>query len=163
TVEALYLRYRILQNFEMALMAPPEELEGLMNFIIVGGGPTGVELAGAIAEMKKNVLPKDYADLNFKIMQIHLLEGSPKLLANMSEPASRKSKIYLERLGVKVLLNTRVKDYDGKFVSLEDGTTIPAKTVIWAAGIQGNPVQGLKAEALMRGNRFIVDRQNKIE
>ncbi len=107
TVEALQLRYRLLQNFEKALtITDADELQRLMNIVIVGGGPTGVELAGAVAEMKKYVLPKDYPELDFDKMNIYLLEGAGKTLAAMSEKSSAQSQKYLERLGVKVLTNT---------------------------------------------------------
>ncbi|MBA3649165.1 MAG: NAD(P)/FAD-dependent oxidoreductase [Chitinophagales bacterium] len=163
TVEALYLRYRILKNFEDALTAPAEELEGLMTYVIVGGGPTGVELCGAIAEMRKAVLPKDYPDLDFKNMKIILLEGSPKLLGSMSEQSSEKAEQYLTKMGVHVSTSTRVKEYDGKLISLENGNSIRTDTVIWAAGIRGNVLEGINPQIVVRGNRITVDRCNKVE
>src|SRR5687767_4695569 len=122
TVEALQLRYRLLQNFEDALTVTDEKiLQRMMTIVITGGGPTGVEVAGALAEMKKYVLPKDYPELDFSKMNIFLLEGSNKTLGSMSEKSSLQSKKYLERLGVKVMPNTIVKDYDGTNVMLLDG------------------------------------------
>ncbi|MEO6166392.1 MAG: NAD(P)/FAD-dependent oxidoreductase [Chitinophagales bacterium] len=163
TSEAINIRQHVLQNFEDALIATEEERKGLMNFVIVGGGPTGVELSGAFAEMKRHVFPRDYPELDFSKMNVMLLEGSDKTLGNMSKQSSLKSKLYLEELGVKVMLNTRVKDYDGKLVQLEDGSTIPSNTVIWAAGIRGNTIEGMPANAITRGNRFKVNRYNLVE
>ncbi len=163
TSEALQLRYRILQNFENAVSASPENLEALMTFVIVGGGPTGVELAGALAEMKKHVLPKDFSDFDFSMMKILLIEGSGQTLNSMSDHASAVSQKYLEQLGVQVMLNTRVKDYDGENIVLESGERIKTKMVIWAAGITGNVIDGLNAELIVRGNRIKVDRYNRVD
>lgn len=163
TSEAINIRQHVLQNFEDALIASEEERKGLMNFVIAGGGPTGVELAGAFAEMKRHVFPKDYPELDFSKMKIILMEGSSKTLGSMSEQSSVKSKLYLEELGVEVMINTRVKDYDGKQVLLEDGAVVPSNTVIWAAGIRGNAIKGLKPEIIARGNRLKVDRYSCVE
>jgi NADH:ubiquinone reductase (H+-translocating) len=163
TVEAIQLRHRLIQNFEDALVAEDEEaIQRLMNVVVVGGGPTGVELAGALAEMKKFVLPKDYPELDFSRMNIYLLEGADRLLLAMSEKSSADSKRYLERLGVKVILNNVVKEYDGQDVTLSDGKTIPAAMVIWAAGIKGNVPDGIDKELIVRGNRIKVNRYNRI-
>ncbi len=163
TVEALQLRYRLLQNFEKALTVTDEnELQRLMNIVVVGGGPTGVELAGALAEMKKYVLPKDYPELDFSKMNIYLLEGTPKTLAAMSERSSARSKKYLERLGVKVLINTLLKEYDGQNVLLNDGNRINSATVIWAAGIKGNIPGGIDKSLIARGNRVKIDRRCRV-
>src|SRR5688572_26869268 len=138
TVEALQLRHRLIQNFEDALLTKdPDLLQRLMNIVIVGGGPTGVEVSGALAEMKKYVLPKDYPELDFSRMNIYLLEGGDRVLATMSEKSSEDASKYLNKLGVSLLTKSVVKDYDGEQVILE-GKTIPASTVIWAAGIKGN-------------------------
>ncbi|OUD37353.1 NAD(P)/FAD-dependent oxidoreductase [Flavobacterium sp. FPG59] len=160
--EAIQLRNQILQTFEDALIAPAEELQSLMNFIVVGGGPTGVELAGALAEMKKNILPKDYPDKDFSKLTIYLLEGSPNVLNPMSVDSQKMSKKYLEDLGVIVMTNTLVSHYDGETVSLQNGEIIRSKNVIWAAGITGNTLEGIPTSALTRGNRFLVDRFNGI-
>ena len=160
--EAIQLRNQILQTFEDALMAPVEELQSLMNFIVVGGGPTGVELAGALAEMKKNILPKDYPDKDFSKLTIYLLEGSPNVLNPMSADSQKMSQQYLEELGVIVMTNTLVNHYDGETVSLQNGDTIASKNVIWAAGITGNTLEGIPRSTLTRGNRFTVDRFNCI-
>lgn len=163
TVEALQLRHRLLQNFEDALTVKDEtELQRMMNIVITGGGPTGVEVSGALAEMKKYVLPKDYPELDFSSMNIYLLEGSGKTLGTMSKKSSTDSKRYLERLGVKVMTNTFVKDYDGRNVLLQDGTMIPSSTVIWAAGIKGNVPGGVDKNLIVKGNRIKVDRHCKI-
>jgi NADH dehydrogenase len=161
--EAIQLRNRILQTFEDVLTAEPEEIQPLLNFVIVGGGPTGVELAGALAEMKKNILPKDYPDKDFSKLTIYLLEGSPHVLNPMSEDSRKKSRKYLEELGVIVKTNIFVSNYDGKIVTLQNQETIESKNVIWAAGITGNTLEGIPTESITRGNRFIVNRFNKIE
>ncbi|MCW3122272.1 MAG: hypothetical protein JWQ38_1764 [Flavipsychrobacter sp.] len=163
TNEAIALRNRILLNFEDALSAPPDELEGIMNIVIAGGGPTGVELAGSLAEMKKNVLPKDYPDMDFSRLNIYLVEGQPHTLQNMSEPSQKRSQEYLEALGVKVWLNTLVQDYDGKTITLKDGRAIKTRNMIWTAGVMGNVPPGILAEHIVRGNRIKVDHYNRME
>lgn len=164
TVEALQLRHKLIQNFEDALhAASADELEKLMNIVVVGGGPTGVELSGAIAEMKTYVLPKDYPELDFSKMHIYLLEGTGKTLAAMSEQSSSNSFNYLQRLGVTVKTNTLLQDYDGEQVTLNDGTSIPSKLVIWAAGIKGNVPAGVDPSLIARGNRIKVDAFNFVQ
>ncbi len=164
TAEALQLRHRILHNFEDALSTKdPVVLQRLMNIVVVGGGPTGVELSGALADMKRFVLPKDYPELDFTKMNIFLLEGTSKTLGVMSEKSSEQSRKYLERLGVTVLTNTLIKDYDGKTAVMQDGKTIETFTVIWAAGIKGNVPVGVHPDLIVKGNRIRTDRQCKIE
>lgn len=164
TVEALQLRYRLLHNLEESLtIEDPAELQARMNIVVTGGGPTGVEVSGALAEMKKYILPKEYPELDFSKMNIYLLEGSPETLAAMSDKSSNDSRRYLERLGVKVMTSTLVKDYDGKEVILSDASKIQAHTVIWAAGIKGNVPVGINKELIARGNRIKVDRQNRMQ
>ena len=162
--QALDIRSLILQNFESAAVTNnSKEREALLNFVIVGGGPTGVELAGAIAELKNNILPKDYRDLDANTMQIHLLEGNDRLLPPMSENASSKAQLYLKELGVKVHCNTFVKDYNGKTVTTNSNLTLASQTLIWAAGVTGNLVHGLKAEMLEeRSNRYKVNCYNQV-
>jgi NADH:ubiquinone reductase (H+-translocating) len=163
TVEALQLRYRLLQNFETATTVKDEKaLQQLMNIVVVGGGPTGVELSGAIADMKRFVLHKDYPELDFGKMHIYLLEGTGKTLAAMSEKSSEQSKKYLEKLGVTVLTNALLKDYNGEKITLQSGDEIATKMVIWAAGIKGNVPDGIDKTLLARGNRIKVDRQCKV-
>lgn len=163
TAEALQIRFRLLQNFEVALTTTdPLALQRLMNIVVVGGGPTGVEVSGALAEMRKYVLPKDYPELDFSKMNIYLLEGGPKTLAAMSEKSAIQSKKYLEQLGVEVMTNTLVKDYDGTNVLLNNGQQITSGTVIWAAGIKGNVPAGIQQDLVARGNRIKVDRQCRV-
>ena len=163
TVEALQLRHRLIQNFEDVILAKdPQEIERLLNIVIVGGGPTGVEVSGALAEMKKYVLPKDYPEIDFSRMKIFLLEGGDRTLATMSEKSSLDSCRYLKKLGVEVITKALVKDYDGKDILLDGGRKISAYTVIWAAGIKGNVPMGINPELIVRGNRIKVDRHNKM-
>jgi NADH dehydrogenase len=163
TVEALQLRHKLIQNFEDALHAhSAEELQRLMNVVVVGGGPTGVELSGAIAEMKKYVLPKDYPELDISKMNIYLLEGTAKTLAAMSEKSSEDSSRYLQKLGVTVMTNSLLNEYDGKTVYLKDGSTIQSSLVIWAAGIKGNIPAGIEQSLIARGNRIKVDPYNHV-
>lgn len=159
TVEALQLRHRLLHNFEDALSVKDElQLQRLMNIVVVGAGPTGVELSGAIADMKRFVLPKDYPELDFSRMKIYLLEGTGKTLSAMSEKSGTQSQRYLENLGVTVLTNTLLKDYDGKTVQLQNGDTIESSMLIWAAGIKGNVPEGISKDLIARGNRIKVNR-----
>jgi len=164
TNEALTLKNRLLTNFESAYTAEtPEELEEIMNIVIVGGGPTGVELSGAISQMKKFILPKDYPDLDFSKLNIYLIEGSPNLLGPMSDLAHKKSYEYLTNMGVKVWTDGRVTDYDGKKISLDDGRSINSRNIIWAAGVMGNVPEGVATrEELQRGNRLKVDGTSKV-
>ena len=162
--EAIQLRNRILQTFENALnITNPESLQTLLNFVVVGGGPTGVELAGALAEMKRHVLPKDYPDKDFSKLTIYLLEGTASTLSPMSKGSQNMSQKYLEELGVVVKTNTMVSDYDGIVVTLNNGEKITSKNVIWAAGVTGNVIKGFPETCITRGNRLIVNRQNKVE
>lgn len=163
TTDAIALRNRILLNFEDALSAAPEELEAIMNIVIAGGGPTGVELAGSLAEMKKFVLPKDYPDMDFSKLNIFLVEGMAHTLQNMSEPSQRRSQEYLEQMGVKIILNTHVKDFDGKSLTLSDGKVISTRNMIWTAGVTGNLFPGLPAGLVVKGNRIKVDVYNRLQ
>jgi NADH dehydrogenase len=160
---AMALRNRILQTFEDTIIAGPAERQALLNFVIVGGGPTGVELSGAMAEMKKYILPRDYPGIDFSRLTIYLLEGSPNTLNAMSEPSRAKSRQYLEKLGVIVRTSTVVEDYDGEKVSLKGGETIAARNVIWAAGVTGNHLEGVPAAGLMKGNRLKTNRYHEAE
>ncbi|MCR9286667.1 MAG: NAD(P)/FAD-dependent oxidoreductase [Bacteroidetes bacterium] len=162
--EALFLRNAILEDYEKALStANYDDRQGLIDIVIVGGGPTGVEVAGALAEMKKYVLPKDYRELDCDEVDIHLLQGSDCLLKGMSSEASESAYKFLTDLGVDVKLNVRVTDYDGEYVHTKDGTKIRADKVIWAAGITGNKIKGLPKESMTWGNRILVNRFNQIK
>ena len=164
TVEALQLRHRLLHNFEDALTAKDAAtLQRLMNIVVVGGGPTGVELSGAIADMKRFVLPKDYPELDFSQMKIYLLEGTGKTLGTMSERSSKDSLRYLEKLGVTVMTNVLLKDYDGKTAVLQNGETIDTSMLIWAAGVKGNVPEGISKELVAKGNRIKVDRHCQVD
>jgi NADH dehydrogenase len=163
TVEALQLRHRLIENFEKAIIATSaEERLSYMTIVVVGGGPTGVEVSGSLADLRNHTLCKDYPELDFGQMKIYLLEGTGKTLGMMSEKSSAKSQRYLESMGITVKLNSIMKEYDGDTVILQDGTEIKAKTVIWAAGVRGNVPNGIDASLVVRGNRIKVDRYNKV-
>jgi NADH dehydrogenase len=162
--EALLLRNTLLQNYEQALTSMnDEEKAALLNIVIVGGGPTGVELAGAIAEMKKKILPKDYPELNFGQMRVHLVEATPRLLNGMNEASAKKVEEYLSSLGVEVLPGTSVKNYNGHAVLLSNGTTLYSRCLIWAAGVKGSSLDGLPAASVLPNKRILVDDFNRIE
>ncbi len=162
--ESLDLRSLMLQNFEAALLTNQlEERESLMNFVIAGGGPTGVELAGALAELKKHVLHNDYPDLDIRRMNIHLIEGAPRVLAAMSEESSAKALRFLEQLGVQVWLNTLVSDFDGQLITTNDSkVSFKTRSLIWAAGVKAVSLPGIPAASLVKGNRIQVDEFNRI-
>ncbi|MBK7035190.1 MAG: NAD(P)/FAD-dependent oxidoreductase [Bacteroidetes bacterium] len=162
--EALDMRSAILHKFERAIISDSTaEQKQRMNFIIVGGGPTGVELAGALAEIRKNVLPHDYRELKGENMEIHLIEGSGRLLAAMSEKASRLAKKYLESDGVKVWLNALVQNFDGDELLLSNGEKIKTDNIIWAAGVKGATIDGISAESIVRGGKYQTDAFNRIK
>lgn len=161
--EALDIRSLVLENFEAALQTTnDEEQRALMNFVIVGAGPTGVELAGALAEMKNHVLPKDYPDLDFNKMQINVFQGANKVLDAMSEKSSRKAQEFLEKLGVKIYLEEIVTDYQDKIVHTKSGKQFAAETMIWTAGVMGATVDGFDATLIQRGNRIKVNEFNQV-
>ncbi|MFZ1497356.1 MAG: NAD(P)/FAD-dependent oxidoreductase [Saprospiraceae bacterium] len=162
TYDAITIRNHIILTFEKLVSAKESELEALNNLVIVGAGPTGVELAGAFAEIKKNILPKDYRGTDFSKFKVYLIEGSKNTLSNMSEASKSESKNYLERLGATILTETFVKNYDGETLILSNGETIKTKTVIWAAGVIGNKIEGLSSEAITSGNRLKVNRFNEV-
>ncbi|AUC76497.1 NAD(P)/FAD-dependent oxidoreductase [Olleya sp. Bg11-27] len=160
--DALNLRSFIFQNLEKALVNQQDvSNHKILNIAIVGGGPAGIELAGAIAEMKRFVIPKDFPDLDISNMKINLYEASPKLLSVMSEQASLKSLEYLKALGVNVHLNARVANYDGARLTLGDSTSFNTDTVIWTAGVKGNPIHGLPEESI-KGNRIVINEYNQV-
>jgi len=160
--EALDIRSLMLQNLEKAILSSDlHERESLMSVIIVGGGPTGVELAGAIAELKKDILPKDYPDLDIRNMNVHLIEANPRLLKEMSPQSSEKAEEALKGMGVDVWLNSRVADYNGIKVTCADGRELNGAMLIWAAGVKAVIPNGIPAESIKTG-RLHVDEFNRI-
>ncbi len=163
--QALNLRSLMLENLEQAVITTdPEKRKELLSFVLAGAGPTGVELAGGIAELKLNVLPKDYPDMDFSDMQIHLIEGSSRVLSPMSENASEKAAGFLQELGVHIHLDTQVINYEDNLVTTDTDLTIKTATFIWSAGVTGAPVSGIMAESLIpKANRYKVNHYNQIE
>lgn len=162
--ESLYLRNRILNDYEKALSTEDyDDRQGLLDIVIVGGGPTGVEVAGSLAEMKKFILPKDYPEIDIEEIDIHLVEGLDRVLPAMSEQASAKAQEFLEKLGVEVKLNALVTEYDGKVVRMNDGTELRSNKMIWAAGVKGSIIEGLPEDAIAKGSRIKVNRYNQVE
>ncbi|MGL4331281.1 MAG: NAD(P)/FAD-dependent oxidoreductase [Bacteroidales bacterium] len=156
--EALYLRNHILESIEKALNATEEHVrDSYLNFIIVGGGATGVELGGALAEMKKYVLPKDYPELDFSKMKIWLLDASSRVLSAFDEKASDDAARYLKKMGVRLLMNTTLKEYEDHKATLSNDEVIYSRSLFWVAGICGNKLEGFKDEQWGRGDRLITD------
>jgi NADH:ubiquinone reductase (H+-translocating) len=163
-IDAIKLRNIIIRNFETALLTDDEELvNSLMDVVIVGGGPTGVELAGALSELKIHVFPKDYKELELQNMDIHLVEATPRLLNGMSDIASKKALQYLQKMGVKVHLNCAVKSYDGYEVVFNNNDKLISRNLIWAAGVRGQPIAGINAESIGRASRIQVDEFNRVK
>jgi NADH dehydrogenase len=161
--DALNIRSYIYQNLEKAIANySGEPLEEIMNVAIVGGGPAGIELAGALAEMKRHVIPKDFPDLDTSRMNINLYQSGPRILKGMSDEASDKALVYLQELGVNVMLNARVADYNEDRVILEDGSSFVTDTVIWTAGVIASPINGLPEDCQAPGNRIKVDSCNRV-
>ncbi|MFZ4860627.1 NAD(P)/FAD-dependent oxidoreductase [Sphingobacterium sp. Mn56C] len=162
--EALNIRSYVLQNLEEAVLRKNEaDRQSFLNFVIVGGGPTGVELSGAIAEIQLHMLKKDYPELSEHEMNVYLVEGTGKVLAALSEKSSRDSEKYLKELGVKVMLNTQVTGYDGNIITFNNGESIATKTVIWGAGVMGQFPAGIHADYIERGNRIRTNGQCQVE
>jgi len=156
--EALNLRYLILQNLEEAVLKPTKEKRApLLSFVLVGAGPTGVELAGALAELKNHILTRDYPELNKEEMKVYLVDFLPKVLGPFSDEGSNAAKEFLTGMGVEVLLNVKVESYDGEEIKFEDGRSIKTRNVIWSAGVMGVVPEGLDKNNLERGNRIRVD------
>lgn len=162
TYEALQIRNKLLQHFEDAVATKTEKTEKLLSVVIVGGGPTGVELSGALAEMKNDSLPSEYPELDFSTMRIYLLEGTSKLLGNMSDVSSKKAKAYLIKLGVIVQTDAIVKAYDGEKLILQNNAEIQSTFVIWAAGVKGNIPTGIHPELITKTNQIKTDIYNRI-
>lgn len=161
-LEAINMRSLIIQNLEEALLTNDlKERNSLMNFVIVGGGPTGVELAGAFAELKKHILPTDYPDLDIRRMNVHLIQADDRLLIGMSQKAGEKAKEYLEKMDVTIWFNTIVKDYDGRKI-ITNHREFDATTLIWTAGVKGTLIDGLPQESII-GGRFKVNTNNQVE
>lgn len=163
--QSLNLRSLMLENLEQAVITEnPIERKKYLRFVLAGAGPTGVELAGGIAELKLNVLPRDYPDMDFDEMEIHLIEGAPRILPPMSEHASKKATKFLESLGVHIHLNTQVTQYENDLVSTNTDLELEAATFIWSAGVTGAPVSGINGSSLIpRANRYKVNRFNQVE
>ena len=162
--ESMRLRNTILQNLERAETEDNEaRKQALMNIAIVGGGPSGVEIAGVLAEMKQTILPRDYPDLDTSCMHIYLINATPRLLGAMSERSSREAEKALKELGVEVMTNCMVTDYVDKELVLKDGQRISAETVIWVSGIKANNIDGIPAESIGHAGRILVDRFNRVK
>ncbi|TYP97716.1 NADH dehydrogenase [Sphingobacterium allocomposti] len=162
--EALNIRSYVLQNLEEAVLRRNlHDRERYLNFVVVGGGPTGVELSGAIAEIQLHMLKKDYPELSTHEMKVFLVEGTGKVLGALSEKSSQDAERYLKELGVNVMLNTQVTGYDGNTITFSNGESIPTKTVIWGAGVMGQFPAGIAAETIQRGNRIQTDGQCRVE
>jgi len=163
TYQAITIRNSILENFEKILVDNNKDKEGLYNLVVVGGGPTGVELSGAFAEIKRYVLPKDFFRIDFSKLNVYLLEGSPNTLNNMSDKAKKASAEYLKKMGVIIKTGIFVKNYDGETLTLSNGEFLKSRNVVWAAGVTGNLIDGIQPELITPSNRIKVDRYNKVQ
>ncbi|SHM00884.1 NAD(P)/FAD-dependent oxidoreductase [Mucilaginibacter sp. OK098] len=162
--EALNLRSLILQNLETALVTTDmREKFALMTFVVVGGGPTGVELSGALAEMRHLILGKDYHGLSKYDMRVYLVEGKDRLLAAMSPQASEKAKKFLTDGDVTIFNSAHVQSYDGFYLTIDNGKTIKTRNVLWAAGVKGEVPDGIPADIITRGNRIQTDEINRVK
>lgn len=162
--EALNLRSMILQSIEAVLSEKdPGEKEELLTFVVVGGGPTGVELAGALAEFKNHILKKDYPTLDNCEMRVFLIESKPVVLGVMSEQAAAKAKEYLEEMGVILYNGVRVKSFDGELLEINDGRKLRTRNVLWAAGVVAQFPEGIKPENIVSGNRIQTDEINRVK
>ncbi|MFN8278101.1 MAG: NAD(P)/FAD-dependent oxidoreductase [Chitinophagales bacterium] len=162
-VEALNLRSLILQNFEQALLTTDQQKrDALMNFVIVGGGPTGVELAGALCELKRHVLPNDYPELDFRKMRVMLVESGSEILQSFSKENQNKATRYLHELGAEIWLQTRVTRYDGHFAETASGKPFETANLIWAAGVKGALPEGLTPNVVLPNMRLKTDEFNRV-
>lgn len=162
TQDGIKVRNRVLQSFEDLVSAKDEDREFLLNIVIVGAGPTGVELSGAFAEIKKYILPKDFPTIDFSKMRVILLDGSNHTLNSMSDKSKKESQKYLQKLGVEVITGVFVANYDGSIAKLSNGAEIKSKNVIWAAGITGNIIQGIDPAIVVQNNRIKVNSFNQV-
>ncbi|MEC5146887.1 NAD(P)/FAD-dependent oxidoreductase [Chitinophaga sp. 212800010-3] len=163
-IEAVQIRNYVVKQFEESLLLQNEaEIKPKLNFVMVGGGPTGVELAGAFAELRKYIMPKDYPSLPQSLMNVYLVEAGPKLLPSFSEKTSRKTLEALQELDVKVMTNTGVKEYDGQIVTLSTGEQIPTHSLLWSAGVKGIPVKGIPADIILPNGRILVNEFNQVK
>ncbi len=163
TFDSISIRNHVLLLFEEYISSKGSEKEAILNIVIAGAGPTGVEMSGAFAEIKKNILPKDYPGIDFSKLKITLVEGSPNTLNSMSTNAKSASRKYLIDLGIELKTGITVLDYENNLVKLSDGSEIKARTLIWAAGVTGNLIDGINPEIIMRGNRLKVNQLNLID
>ena len=161
TYQSINVRNEILHNFEKLLYT--ESKEGLYNIVIVGGGATGVELAGAFAEMTREILPKDYPNIDKEKVNVYLLEGGKNTLSNMSSFAQKYSQQQLQKMGVIVKTGTFVKEYDGNTITLNSGEIILSKNVIWSAGVVGNAIEGIPKDTVLLNGRIKVNRINRVD
>ncbi len=163
-IEAVQIRNYVVKQFEESLLlSDPEEIKPKLNFVMVGGGPTGVELAGAFAELRKYILPKDYPSIPQNLMNVYLIEAGPRLLASFTDKTSETTLKSLEELGVRVMLSTHVNEYDGKVVTLSNGEQIKSHSLLWSAGVKGVPVKGLPADILLPNGRILVNEFNQVK
>ena len=163
TAEALNLRNTLFNTFEKALLeSNAEKRKALLTVVIVGGGATGVEVSGSLADMRKLILPKDYPEINFDEMEIYLVDGAERLLSGMKEHASQKAKEYLQKLGIQLIQKAHVTSYDGSTLVLGNGEAIETHTVIWAAGVKANALKGIEMELILPKNRISVNEYNQV-
>lgn len=163
-VEAIDLRNLIFQNFEKSLTtADPVETKALRTIVIAGAGPTGVELAGSLGELKTKVIRKDFPEINQEEVKIYLIHGDPRVLPTFSPVSSERAERYLKKLGVTLVLDTLVKEYKNDVIITNKGQEIVAHTLIWTAGVKGDPIKGLPADVITRDNRVLVDDFNKVK
>ncbi|RBL88440.1 NAD(P)/FAD-dependent oxidoreductase [Chitinophaga flava] len=163
-IEAVQIRNYVVKQFEESLLLKdPEEIKPKLNFIMVGGGPTGVELAGAFAELRKYIMPKDYPTLPQSLMEVYLIEAGPRVLASFSEKTSEHTMKALQDVGVKVLVNTGVKEYDGNTAILSTGEKIQSQSLLWSAGVKGVPVAGLPQDIILPNGRILVNEFNQLK
>ena len=163
TAEALNLRNTLFNTFEKALLeSNAAKRKALLTVVIVGGGATGVEVSGSLADMRKLILPKDYPEINFDEMEIYLVDGAERLLSGMKEHASQKAKEYLQKLGIQLIQKAHVTSYDGSTLVLGNGEAIETHTVIWAAGVKANALKGIEMELILPNNRISVNEYNQV-